>query len=164
MHLSYAVIDEEALEQLYRQRYVGYRNALATVTGSADSARDAVNEAFVRALRSRSQFHGGSLAAWVWRIALNVAHEQRRKDERASLNGALEPTPTPLHPERNPEVAEAIRRLSPRRRLVIFLRYFADFSYTEIAEALEISEGTVAATLSEARDALREPLEGSRNG
>jgi DNA-directed RNA polymerase specialized sigma24 family protein len=160
VHLSHDVIDEAALEQLYRQRYVGYRNALATITGSTESARDAVNEAFVRALRSRSQFRGGSLAAWVWRIAVNAAREQRRSDERAALNGSLDPAP--LHPGRHPEVAEAIRTLPPRRRLVVFLRYFADFSYAEIAEALEISEGTVAATLSEARAALREPLEGSR--
>ena len=102
MHLSRGVIDEKALEQLYRERYVGYRNALATITGSTDSARDAVNEAFARALRSRSQFRGGSLAAWVWRIAVNAAHEQRRDDERAALNGSLDPAP--LHPERHPQL------------------------------------------------------------
>ena len=154
------MIDERALEQLYRERYVGYRNALATITGSSDSARDAVNEGFARALRSRSEFRGGSLAAWVWRITLNAAHDQRRHDRRAVLNGSLDPTP--LHPERHPEVAEAIKQLPPRRRLIVFLRYFADFTYEEIAEALEVSAGTVAATLSEARAALRAPLEGSR--
>jgi RNA polymerase sigma factor (sigma-70 family) len=160
LHLSRDVI-EAALEQLYRDRYVGYRNALATITGSSDSARDAVNEAFARALRSRDQFRGGSLAAWVWRIAVNVAHEQRRDEARATSTESLDPVP--LHPERRPDVAEAIRQLPPRRRLVVFLRYFADFSYAEIAEALEISEGTVAATLSEARETLRAPLEGSRH-
>jgi RNA polymerase sigma-70 factor (ECF subfamily) len=161
VHLSRGVIDEAELEQLYRERYVGYRNALATITGSTDSAGDAVNEGFARALRSRAAFRGGSLAAWVWRIVVNAAHEQRRHDRRAALNGSFDPTP--LHPERHPEVAEAIKLLPPRRRLVVFLRYFADFSYEEIAEALEISTGTVAATLSEARAALREPLGGSRH-
>lgn len=34
---------------MYRERYVGFRNALAAVTGSYDSARDAVQEAFARA-------------------------------------------------------------------------------------------------------------------
>jgi RNA polymerase sigma factor (sigma-70 family) len=164
VHLCSTVIDERALEQLYRERYLGYRNALATITHNSDSARDAVNEAFARALRSRADFRGGSLAAWVWRIAVNVAHEQRRTEERAVSNGSFNPAPAPLYPERHAEVADAIRRLSPRRRLVVFLRYFADFSYAEIAEALEISEGTVAATLSEARNALREPLERSRHG
>jgi RNA polymerase sigma factor (sigma-70 family) len=160
-HLSLAVIDEAALERLYRERYVGYCNALATITGSQESARDAVQEGFARAIRSRSRFRGGSLAAWVWRIAVNVAHEQRRREKTASFNGTVDVAP--LEPERDPAVAEAIRRLPPRRRLIVFLRYFADFSYAEIAEALGVSEGTVAATLSEARTALREPLEGSRS-
>jgi DNA-directed RNA polymerase specialized sigma24 family protein len=42
--------------------------------------------------------------------------------------------------------------------MVVFLRYFADFSYAEIAEALEIAEGTVAASLAQAHSALREHL------
>jgi DNA-directed RNA polymerase specialized sigma24 family protein len=37
---------EKAIEDLYRRRYVRFRNALATVTGSYDSARDVVQEAF----------------------------------------------------------------------------------------------------------------------
>jgi RNA polymerase sigma factor (sigma-70 family) len=41
---------------------------------------------------------------------------------------------------------------------VVFLRYFADLSYAEIAEVTGISEGTVAATLSQARAALMEQL------
>jgi RNA polymerase sigma factor (sigma-70 family) len=63
-----------------------------------------------------------------------------------------------LHEERDPALAAAIRSLSPRRRVVVFLRYFADFSYAEIAEALEISEGTVAATLAQAHAALHDDL------
>src|SRR5512132_2153897 len=137
---------------------MGFCRALATVTGSGESARDAVQEGFARALRSRSQFRGGSLAAWVWRISLNAAREQRRR-EKSSL-GVAEVAPADA--ERDPAVAEAIRQLPPQRRLIVFLRYFADFSYAEIADALEITEGTVAATLSDARAALREPLEGSR--
>ncbi|MGH2932490.1 MAG: RNA polymerase sigma factor, partial [Gaiellaceae bacterium] len=60
--------------------------------------------------------------------------------------------------ERDPELAAALRRLPPRKRLVVFLRYFADLSYAEIAEVGGISEGTVAAALSQARAALLEHL------
>lgn len=161
VHLSRGVIDEAALEQLYRERYVGYCNALATITGSRESARDAVQEGFARALRSRSRFRGGSLAAWVWRIAVNAAHEQRRREPTSSLNGV--PDVAPLDGERDPAVAEALRQLPPRRRLIVFLRYFADFSYAEIAEAMGITEGTVAAALSEGHASLREPLKGVRD-
>ena len=70
-----------------------------------------------------------------------------------------EPEPQLLEPERDTELAAALRRLSPRRRLIVFLRYFGDFSYAEIAAACEVSEGTVAATLAQAHAELRRTLE-----
>ena len=145
------------LEALYETRYVSFRNALATVTGSRESARDAVQEAFVRALAG---FEGrrpdGCLAAWVWKIAYHVALEQRRRDLAFAAD---EPDPHLLEPERDPQLEAAIRRLSPRRRLIVFLRYFGDFSYAEIAAACDVSEGTVAATLAQAHAELRAELE-----
>jgi RNA polymerase sigma-70 factor (ECF subfamily) len=60
--------------------------------------------------------------------------------------------------DRDPELAEAVRQLPPRRRLVVYLRYFADLPYAEIASLLDISEGTVAATLSQAHAELLDQL------
>jgi RNA polymerase sigma factor (sigma-70 family) len=51
-----------------------------------------------------------------------------------------------------------VRTLSPKRRIVLFLRYYADFTYGEIAEALDIAEGTVGATLSQAHATLLDQL------
>jgi RNA polymerase sigma factor (sigma-70 family) len=145
----------EPLEQLYRDRYVGFRNALAPIAGSRDAARDAVQEAFAVALRERRALRRReSLAPWVWQIAYRLALRERAR-------GHAEEVPTDLSildPERDAALAEAIRSLPPRRRVVVFLRYFADFSYAEIAEALGLSEGTVAATLAQARAALYDDL------
>jgi RNA polymerase sigma-70 factor (ECF subfamily) len=152
----------EALERLYRERYVAFRNGLAPVVGSYEEARDVVQEAFARALRSQGDFRGdGSLQAWVWKIALRVALERRRRGQEAAadLNERIELLdPHLIETERDEELADALRLLPPRKRLVVFLRYFADLSYAEIAEVAEISEGTVAATLSQARAALVEQL------
>jgi RNA polymerase sigma-70 factor, ECF subfamily len=146
----------ETLERLYREHYVSFRNGLAPVVGSYEEARDVVQEAFARALRSRGDFRGeGSLRAWVWRIALRVALEKRRHGHEAAFD-VLDPQL--VESERDPELSAALRRLPPRKRLVVFLRYFADLSYAEIAEIGGISEGTVAATLSQARAALLEQL------
>ena len=142
---------ERAIEELYRRRYVGFRNALATVTGSDDTARDAVQEGFARALAKRQQFRGGSLAAWVWRIAFRAALEARGVSE-PSVDEVL--NPQLVAPDRDPALASAVALLPPRRRIVVFLRYFADFSYSEIAAACGVSEGTVAATLAQAHEAL----------
>lgn len=145
-----------ALERLYRERYVAFRNGLAPVVGTYDEARDVVQEAFARALRARRDFRGeGSLEGWVWRIAFRVALEKRRRADEAPFDSF---DPQLVERERDPELAAALRRLPPRKRLVVFLRYFADLSYAEIAEVAEISEGTVAAMLSQARTALFEQL------
>src|SRR3954471_6667582 len=146
-----------ALQELYEDRYVAFRNALATVTGSRESARDAVQEAFTRAFAQRQRYRGEApLAAWVWKIAFRAALEGRRRPLALPLEDSVEPTL--LEPERDPELAAALQRLSPRRRLIVFLRYFGDFSYAEIAAACEVSEGTIAATLAQAHAELRAAL------
>jgi RNA polymerase sigma-70 factor (ECF subfamily) len=145
------------IERLYRRRYLRFRNGVSTITGSRESARDVVQEAFARAFRRRASFRGeGSLEAWVWKIALRAAWEQQRKTGAASSNGSVE-TALP-EPDRDPVLAEALRSLPPKRRLIVFLHYFADLSYAEIAELCGVSEGTVGATLSQARAALEELL------
>lgn len=91
---SWKQVDEraEAIEALYRERYGRYRDAVATITGDGESARDVVQEAFARALRKRRSFRGeGSLEARVWRIALRTAREQLRRRSGASLNGSTRP-------------------------------------------------------------------------
>jgi RNA polymerase sigma-70 factor (ECF subfamily) len=154
----FSVVDEmaTAIEALYRERYTRFRNGVAPVAGSYEAARDAVQEGFARALRSRDQYLGrGSLEGWVWRIVLRTALEQRRPGEDFPLDAV---DPVFVEPERDFALAAAVRELPPRRRLVAFLRYFADLPYETIAEVLGIEAGTVAATLAQARHELAETL------
>jgi RNA polymerase sigma-70 factor (ECF subfamily) len=157
---SWKQVDEraEAIEVLYRERYGRFRDAVATITGDHESARDVVQETFVRALRKRRTFRGeGSLEGWVWRIALRTAREHVRRSSRVTLNGSV---PAALNdPDRDPVLAEALRSLPAQRRLIVFLRYFADLSYAQIAELCEVSEGTVGATLAQAMAALEKQLQ-----
>jgi RNA polymerase sigma-70 factor, ECF subfamily len=147
------------IEELYRSRYLDFRNGMAALTGSYESARDVVQEAFAQALRDRDQYRGdGPLAAWVWRIGVRVAVESRRNGRVLTLDELAAEAPLPS-PERDPALAEALQQLPPRRRLIVFLRYFADLSYTEIAALCEISEGTVAATLAHAHADLSKALQ-----
>jgi RNA polymerase sigma factor (sigma-70 family) len=147
------------IADLYRQRYAVFERVATAVLGDRDGARDAVQDGFATALRRRRSFRGdGSLEAWVWRIVLNAARSAARKRSA---------TPTGLHPHANgryddPALAELsvhLGLLPERQRLIVFLRYFADLDYAAIAEALEISSGTVAATLNQAHRALRKRIE-----
>ncbi len=154
------MLDERAgeIEALYRRKRRAFHLALGAVTGSWDSAHDAVQEGFARAYARRDQFSGTSLEAWVWRIALNAAVDVQRR-LRGPLARTIEPDPMPPAAERDPDLVRALRSLSPQRRLVVFLRYYGDLSYAEIAEALGISEGTVGATLAQAHAALAAQLD-----
>ena len=146
-----------AIERLYRQRYTRFRNGVAPVAGSYEAAHDAVQEGFARALRSRRQYASrGSLDACGLRIVLRAALEQRRPGGELPLD---EVEPVFIEDERDLELAAAIRSLPQRRRLIVFLRYFADLPYQTIAEVLGIDQGTVAATIAQAKQALAEILD-----
>jgi RNA polymerase sigma-70 factor (ECF subfamily) len=146
-------VSKRALEQLYRERYAGYRRALTPITGSYETAHDVVQEAFARALSRRRQCREeAALAGWVWRIAWHVALDRRAGGREVPFEEAF--VGTLVEPADDPMLARALAALPPRRRLIFFLRYFADFTYGEIAAACEISEGTVAAALAHAREEL----------
>lgn len=158
-------VHAQQIEELYRARYASFHGVLSTITGSSESAHDAVQEAFARALKERQKFRGdGTLEGWVWRIALRAAHELRERQPRADNSPNASTVAAVLHWERDPRLAEALTRLAPRRRLIVFLHYFADLSYAEIAQTCGVKPGTVAATLAQARSELLEALdpEGAR--
>jgi RNA polymerase sigma factor (sigma-70 family) len=128
------------LEKLYRERASGFVRALAPVVGSREVAADVVQEAFAIALRRRRQLRRrDSLAPWVWQIALRLAFRERRRRNLDELPEDL----SILDEHRDPALAAALRSLTPRRRLVVFLRYYGEFTYAEIADALGIGQGTV---------------------
>lgn len=152
-----------ALEQLYRRRYRRFLRVALAVTGSRETAADAVQEAFARALRHRHEFRGeGSVESWVWRTVLNVALTQRRTGGRETATDALEEPAAPANgrPSESAEVRAAVAALPERQRHALFLRHYADLTYDEIADVLGVARGTVAATLHAAHEAVRRAMEG----
>ena len=90
---------------MYRRRF---RAFLATVTaflGDADAARDVVQESFACALARRDDYTGsGALEAWLWRIVVNRALDQRRSHARTRAvpetdvaRAAASPRPTSMN-------------------------------------------------------------------
>jgi RNA polymerase sigma factor (sigma-70 family) len=145
------------IEAVYRARYSRFRNGIAVLTGSAAVAHDAVQEAFAEALSQRAEFRGGSLEAWIWRVAVRVARREAAGG-RPPAEGVVDLDAAIALEHRDEALLEALRGLSPRRRLIVFLRYYAELSYSEIAEACGVSEGTVAASLAQAREQLEVAL------
>ena len=143
---------------MYARRYAGFRRGAAAIVGDDDAAHDVVQDAFAHALARRNAFRGGSAEAWVWRSVARRALDRRRSLRRTTELGA-EVDERLLPATEDPELVDAMLALTPRRRLVVFLRYFADLSYAEIARVCAVSEGTVAATLAQAHAELRGALE-----
>jgi RNA polymerase sigma-70 factor (ECF subfamily) len=145
------------LEALYRSEYRRFLRVATAILRDETRAVDAVQEAFASALRRQRQFRGeGPLEAWVWRMVVNAALKERGRPRHTELADSevaalLEEEPTP--------VAEAIARLPERQRLVLFLRHYADLDYESIATALQVSSGTVGATLNAAHTSLRRLLQ-----
>jgi RNA polymerase sigma-70 factor, ECF subfamily len=140
---------EAAIERVYRERFAVFVGAVRGIVGDAD-ARDVVQDGFAQALRDSGRFRGGSLEAWIWRIVINRALDARRRVASVPLDFDL----VSLDEEADGVLTAAVLGLPARRRAMVLLRYVAGLRNTEIAVVLGVSEGTVAATLSQARDAL----------
>ena len=145
------------IERLYRARYRVFVRVALAITRDDELAAEAVQEAFLRAIRGRRRFRGtGSLEAWVWRTVVNEAKRlaARRPNvvtERieAAGNGSA---------DEEAALRSLIGALPERQRLAVFLRYYADLDYRAIGEVLEVKTGTVSAMLNAAHGSLRDAI------
>jgi len=152
----------EELEAVYRANLPRFVRTAAAIVGDEATGRDAVQDAFVRAVRERAGFRGEApLEAWVWRVVINEALAlRRRRAAEAEWDGGTSAAVSTNHvPEEDATVRAWVAALPERQRLVVFLRYFADLDYRAIAVALDVEVGTVSATLAAAHGALRRSLQ-----
>lgn len=135
-----------------------FRAARAVLNCDAD-AEDAVGEAVLRAWRSYGGLREpGAMRAWLIKITVNCAREQRRKTARiicmedmeayGGVSEAAEPT----------GLWEAVLRLPAEQRAAVSLFYYEDMTVEEIAGILGTARGTVKSRLSRARKKLKELL------
>jgi RNA polymerase sigma factor (sigma-70 family) len=147
------------LERAYRSEFRAMLRTATAYLGDVEAAREAVQEGVANAIRNRRSYRReGTLEAWLWRVVLNAirsAHRERAHSRMlAESPEAVSSDPTP-----DETVRAAVRKLPERQRLVLFLRFYADLDYATIADLLDISEGTVGASLNAARKTLRGMLE-----
>jgi RNA polymerase sigma-70 factor (ECF subfamily) len=150
--------------------------ALGLVRDEQD-AREIAQEAFLRVHKGLSQFHGGSsFFTWLYRIVTNLSIDLMRKPSRreAELHFALEidDGESPLVPQANDadpfdvvrrgqlseRIQHALDALPPYHRGVILMREVEGMSYEEMAEAMQVSKGTIMSRLFHARKKLQRAL------
>jgi RNA polymerase sigma-70 factor (ECF subfamily) len=144
------------------------------LTHNASRAEDLVQETFLRALKGRSSFKLAEygIRPWLVRILHNLhfsRSDREKKQPKAWEDAALESAGP--HVESSPidlssfeamdeRLVHALNSLPDEYREVLLLWAVEDFSYKEIAEALEIPIGTVMSRLHRARQRLSEQLKG----
>jgi RNA polymerase sigma-70 factor (ECF subfamily) len=165
--------DHEAFRVLV-ERYQGRAHGLALrVLRDEEQARDAVQDAFIKAYGSLDRFEGrSSFYTWLYRIVMNLCLDRKRRDRsdrRVEWNDEVAtgleqdaPGATPDAEAERGELGSILRRaidaLPEDARRTIELREIDGLSYKEIAAALGIPKGTVMSRLHYARRRLQESL------
>jgi RNA polymerase sigma-70 factor (ECF subfamily) len=158
----------EDLFQKYASRI--YRLAFRYL-GDANSAEDAVQETFLRALRKGETFqHRSRWGTWLYRIAINVCLDQIRAQKRTDykqLQSAThvridQPHKEMAREELAVEVRQVVKNLRPELRMLIILRDWEDLSYEEISKITRLSIGTISSRLNRARRLIYHQLQENR--
>ena len=148
--------DAEAFESFYRQHCLRLRNFVKVSVGSSQAADDVAQETFLQLWKHPNGFNPsrGTLKAYVFGIARKRAVDWWRHHPSA---GEPSSAPAALVVEESSTLllADAIGRLDPQARSVLWLREVEGYSYEELAEIFEIPLGTVQSRLYAARQQLR---------
>lgn len=168
--------DREAFGRLVRTYQRRVYAAALHILGNHGDADDVAQEAFIRAYRGLASFDGrADFFTWLYRITVNTALnalrsgkrgaalQQKGYTEAAHVGGTPEAlghaAPTPAqrsqHKTRVLEVMTAIASLTPPLRVTLVLATIEELPHRQIAEILDIPEGTVAWRVNEARRLLR---------
>ncbi|MBP7633027.1 sigma-70 family RNA polymerase sigma factor [Candidatus Ozemobacteraceae bacterium] len=159
-----------AFEALVSRHQQGVYRFLYHFMGNAADAEDITQETFLNIHRKlKSHNPAQSFTSWMITIARNLAISHHRRRTPSPLDPALlaaaikDVTPTPeselLAKEAGEEVHAALQRLPEEIREVLIMRYLMDIPLQQVAEMLNIPEGTAKSRLFKARNVLREQME-----
>jgi RNA polymerase sigma-70 factor (ECF subfamily) len=129
-----------------------------------DDAPDLTQQIFLQVFRKIGQYSGrGRFDRWLYRLAVNEAFQHLRRKRRTRHRALVyEPVDDSARgderTERKDLMEQALARLDPELRSICLLREIEGLSYREIAETLDIPEGTVGSRLNRARRDLKQHL------
>ena len=162
----------------FRELFNGFRDKIfrtaLKILKEEHAAEDALQETFLNIYRASGSFRGESkIGTWINRITVNVCLEMLRKnkkhrqrtDEDVSDNVTLtdnklkDPYQKALQSEIHHRVYAALSRMGEKHRTVVDLHDLKGFTIREIAERIEVAEGTVKSRLFYGREQLKRQLQ-----
>ncbi|MCS7041466.1 MAG: sigma-70 family RNA polymerase sigma factor [Bryobacteraceae bacterium] len=170
--------DDAAYEALLERFQTPVYQLVCRLLDDPNEAGDVVQDVFLKVFRGVGSFRGqSSLKTWIYRIAVNEAHNRRRwfsrhRKPEVVLGGEEEgsdrldrlsdhgrtPYDWTLNNEMRSAIEEALEGINPVFRSAVVLRDLEELSYEEIADILDVSIGTVKSRILRGREALRRAL------
>lgn len=163
--------DKSAFETVILEYQDRIYNLCLYMLGNKHDAEDAAQDTFVKAYQGLKDFKPeAALYTWLYRIAVNTCIDHKRKPFfesifRRSDTGeemvidlpSESPSPEKEYESRQIQAAlqKALKKLSPKLRVVIVLKEMEGLSYEEMANTLDVSIGTIKSRISRARDELK---------
>jgi len=164
--------DQDAFAEIVYSFTDAVYNLCYRMLGDGPEAEDATQEAFLRAYNHLDSYDPQrSFRTWLLSIASNHCIDRIRKrrmmtvslDEPLPSGSPLEIASSEPHPEdvllrreRSAMIQQMLDELAPEYRAAVVLRYWYDYSYTEIAAALNTTESAIKSRLFRARQMLAE--------
>jgi RNA polymerase sigma-70 factor (ECF subfamily) len=164
--------DRASQKALYEQYYSKMLGVCLRYAKDKDEAKDILHEAFLKVFTNLKNFNGtGSFEGWIRRIMVNTSIDHLRKNkqnylivstvyanEKAStMAEEVSDEDMVLHIDKE-EILKAVQELTPAYRTVFNLYVIEEYTHKQIAEMLEISEGTSKSNLSKAKFNLKKNL------
>jgi len=162
--------DRNAFEALVLANQNNVYNLALKITGNEEDALDISQEAFFKAYRRLEGFRGESrFSVWMYRLTYNLCIDHLRKKPKTTVISLTQeddegdvrdleipdvrnlPEDDVLRRETRGAIAASINELGNRQREILIMREVTGMSYSEIAETLNLNEGTVKSRLSRAR-------------
>ncbi len=168
-HGAFALLVERWREKI--------RQLCVRMTGNPHTGDDLAQEVFARVFHKRRDFKGTSrFSTWLWRIAVNRCYDELRRPVNRARTESLDdesntvvldivapdvntPRDRLAAQEEAGLVRQALMRLPENYRTVLVLRHYENLKLREIAEVLELPEGTVSSRMAEALAQLTRLLE-----
>jgi RNA polymerase sigma factor (sigma-70 family) len=158
--------DRKVQELLYRKFSRDMYNICLTYENDRDEAKDILQEGFIKVFRSMKTYDNqGSLKGWIRKIISNTAIDHWRKsskdfgllsiDDLSSLDQPYELPGTSFNCS---DIMNLVNKLPQGARLIFNLYALEGYSHKEIAEKLNISEGTSKSQVNRARKLLQQSL------
>lgn len=152
------LMDEKTAEHYVRQYADTILRIAYTWLGNMDDAKDIVQITLIKALRDGRHFEDiGQERAWITKIAVNSCKDWKKSAYFRHTTGfdeALCLVEETRH-ESDPSILQAVGKLPPKYRQVIYLRYYEEYSIKEIAALLDLSSPLVSTRLARAKKKLK---------